>query len=58
MFTPDGKCADYFITEPPALLAANKRTDAAAFVFGPKGQLYFPLNAFATGNNFNDQTGG
>ena len=58
IFTPDGKCVDYFITEPPALLAANKRTDATAFVFGPKDQLYFPLNAFAAGNNFNEFTGG
>ena len=58
IFTPDGKCVDYFITEPPALLAANKRTDAAAFVFGPKNELYFPLNAFAAGNNNNEFTGG
>ena len=58
IFAPDGKCMDYFITEPPALLAANKRTDATAFVLGPKDQLYFPLNAFAAGNNFNEFTGG
>ena len=58
IFTPDGKCVDYFITEPPALLVANKRTPATAFVFGPKGQLYFPLTAFGNGNNFNEFTGG
>ena len=58
IFTPDGKCVDYFITEPPALLAANKRTDAVSFVFGPKDQLYFPPTGFRDGNNFNEFTGG
>ena len=58
IFTPDGKCVDYFVTEPPALLAANKRTYAASFVFGPKDELYFPLEATIRANNTNEFTGG
>ena len=58
IFTPDGKCVDYFVTEPPALLAANKRTYAASFVFGPKDKLYFPPEATIDNNNNNEFTGG